>query len=112
MANQVIDPSTQYTEGDTDATVTGTAILWEDTGDTLRTVSAAKPLPVTATDLATIAGAVKAEDSAHASGNSGIQMLAVRNDSGATLSDTNLDYTPISVDSTGRLYLSGNDVGG
>ncbi len=37
---------TQYTEGDTDASVTGTAMLWEDTGDTLRTVSASKPLPV------------------------------------------------------------------
>lgn len=36
----------QYTEGDTDATITGTAVLWEDTADTLRSVSAAKPLPV------------------------------------------------------------------
>jgi hypothetical protein len=38
---------TQYTEADTDASITGTAILWEDTSDTLRSVSAAKPLPVT-----------------------------------------------------------------
>ncbi|KKL97269.1 hypothetical protein LCGC14_1836200, partial [marine sediment metagenome] len=37
---------TQYTEGDTDATITGTALMWEDTSDTLRAVSAAKPLPV------------------------------------------------------------------
>lgn len=37
---------TQYTEGDTDASITGTAILWEDGSDTLRSVSAAKPLPV------------------------------------------------------------------
>lgn len=37
---------TQYTEGDVDATITGTAMLWEDTSDTLRAVSAAKPLPV------------------------------------------------------------------
>jgi len=37
---------TQYTEGDTDASITGTAMLWEDTSDTLRSVSAAKPLPV------------------------------------------------------------------
>jgi hypothetical protein len=36
----------QYTEGDIDATITGTALLWEDTADTLRAVSAAKPLPV------------------------------------------------------------------
>lgn len=37
---------TQYTEGDVDTTITGTAAMWEDTGDTLRAVSAAKPLPV------------------------------------------------------------------
>ena len=36
----------QYTEGDVDTTITGTAVMWEDTGDTLRAVSAAKPLPV------------------------------------------------------------------
>ena len=37
---------TQYTEGDTDASITGSAMLWEDGSDTLRAVSAAKPLPV------------------------------------------------------------------
>ena len=36
---------TQYTEGDTDASITGSAILWEDGSDTLRAVSTAKPLP-------------------------------------------------------------------
>ena len=40
----------QYTEGATDATITGSTMLWEDTGDTLRAVSAAKPLPVEITD--------------------------------------------------------------
>ena len=38
---------TQYTEGNTDASITGTAMMWEDGSDTLRAVSAAKPLPVT-----------------------------------------------------------------
>jgi len=42
---------TQYTEGDTDASITGTAMLWEDTADTIRTVSAAKPLPVADTQV-------------------------------------------------------------
>jgi len=37
---------TEYTEGATDTTITGQAILWEDTSDTLRAVSATKPLPV------------------------------------------------------------------
>jgi hypothetical protein len=41
---------TQYTEADTDASITGTAVLWEDGSDTLRAVSAAKPLPVSCGD--------------------------------------------------------------
>ncbi len=41
---------TEYTEGDTDASITGSALLWEDTSDTLRAVSASKPLPIDITD--------------------------------------------------------------
>lgn len=111
MANQVIDPSTQYTEGDTDATVTGTAILWEDTGDTLRAVSAAKPLPVTATDLTTIAGAIRAEDSAHVSGHTGIMALGVINSNAAALAAEG-DYCAVNVDNRGRVQLSGVVNGG
>ncbi|KKN66180.1 hypothetical protein LCGC14_0474700 [marine sediment metagenome] len=37
---------TEYTEGDIDATITGTAFMWEDAADTLEPVSAASPLPV------------------------------------------------------------------
>lgn len=44
--NVGIGGGTQYTEGATDATIDGTAILWEDAANTLRAVSAAKPLPV------------------------------------------------------------------
>lgn len=45
---------TQYTEGSTDATITGTALMWEDAGNTLVPVSSAKPLPVDATVNASI----------------------------------------------------------
>jgi hypothetical protein len=41
---------TQYTEGDTDATIIGTAVMWEDAANTLVAVSAGKPLPVEVTD--------------------------------------------------------------
>src|SRR4030042_1882678 len=41
---------TQYTEGDTDATITGTALMWEDAANPLVAASAAKPLPVEITD--------------------------------------------------------------
>lgn len=37
---------TQYTEGDTDAEIDGTALMWEDAGDTLTPVNSSKPLPV------------------------------------------------------------------
>lgn len=50
------------------------------------------------------AGAEKAEDSAHASGDIGNFMLAVRNDGGATsLTSANGDYSPIAVDEFGRM---------
>jgi hypothetical protein len=42
----IVDAVT-YTEGDVDSTIDGVPILWEDTSNTLRTVSAAKPLPIT-----------------------------------------------------------------
>ena len=48
----VVLPS-EYTEGDTDATITGVAILWEDASNTLRAVSTAKPLPVLAVETQT-----------------------------------------------------------
>src|SRR5512139_2489230 len=35
-----------YSEGETDASIDGVPMLWEDTSDTLRPISAAKPLPV------------------------------------------------------------------
>lgn len=46
---------TEYTEGDTDASITGVAFLWEDSADTLRAVSSAKPLPVSEASASTIA---------------------------------------------------------
>jgi hypothetical protein len=69
--NAGIGGGVQYTEGDTDATITGTAFLWEDAADTLRAVSAAKPLPVgdaggsltvDNADMVTVAGAVSGSE--------------------------------------------------
>lgn len=48
----------------------------------------------------------KAEDAAHTSGDTGVLLLGVRNDSGTTvLSDTNGDYTPVATTSRGQLFL-------
>lgn len=45
----------------------------------------------------------KAEDSAHTSGDVGVLSLAVRNDAGTPLAGTDLDYIPLTTDSTGAL---------
>lgn len=45
--------ATQYTEGDTDATITGTAVMFEDASNTIRPASESTPLPVRATGYAT-----------------------------------------------------------
>lgn len=58
----------------------------------------------TKTDLA------KAEDAAHVSGDMGLQVLAVRTDTAASRSGTDGDYTPLIVDSLGRLHVSSNIV--
>jgi hypothetical protein len=53
---------TQYTEGATDATITGTALLWEDGADTLVTASASTPLPVEIVAGAGSGGTAAADD--------------------------------------------------
>lgn len=50
-------------------------------------------------------GLVKDEDTAHTTGDSGIMMLAVRDDSLAGLADTDGDYTPFVVDSLNHLWM-------
>lgn len=54
------------------------------------------------------AGMLKAEDAAHASGDSGIMALGVRSDTLAALAGTTGDYTPFQVDALGRLYVTGS----
>lgn len=49
---------------------------------------------------------VFAEDSAHSSGDNGQQVLVVRNDTKASLVDTDGDYSPLQVDADGDLYVT------
>lgn len=48
----------------------------------------------------------KAEDAAHASGDTGVMVLAVRSDSAAASSGTTGDYEPLHTDSSGNLRVS------
>lgn len=50
LAGKLRTDATQYTEGDVDTSITGTAVMWEDTGDTMRSVSVVKPLPAQISD--------------------------------------------------------------
>ncbi len=67
--------------------------------------SAANPLPFTSVDLATLAAATKLEDGAAASGDRGVFVLAVRQDSDAPAAADG-DYTAIVTDETGRLKVA------
>lgn len=71
--------------------------------------AASLPLPAgaaTETTLATIAGAVRAEDSAHVSGHTGIPMLGIRQVADTPSSDTDGDYTLAKFDEEGRLKVA------
>lgn len=84
---------TQYTEGDTDATITGTALLWEDTSDTLRAASAAKPLPVNV--VAGGAGDGAIQDGASPSIEASVFDYTNSNPLACRLTDTNGDYVAV-----------------
>lgn len=50
----------------------------------------------------------KDEDSVHSSGDQGVMGLAVRNDTLASLVDTDGDYAPLQVNASGALYVTGD----
>jgi hypothetical protein len=103
---------TQYTEGDIDASITGTAMLWEDTSDTLRAVSATKPLPVnivagsssgtqyaSGTTVATPTGTV-------AMGTDGVGVFALQTDDAGILLTTVTNNIAVT-DNGGSLTVDG-----
>lgn len=53
----------------------------------------------------------KAEDAAHSTGDTGVFVLAVRNDAGTALAGTDGDYIPFSTDNTGALRVTGGSAG-
>ena len=84
---------TQYTEADTDASITGTAVMWEDAADTLRVASAAKPLPVEVIAGATSGTEYIDDTSTHSTGvTSGFAFLAA-----ATPTDGSVDANDLGV---------------
>jgi len=95
---------TQYPEGTVEAAATGTVILWEDVGDTFRTVAAATPLPVTIISGGG-GGTQYAEDTAHVSGDLATMAGVVQQAADAALS-TDGDRSLLQVDSSGFLKVN------
>lgn len=54
----------------------------------------------------TLAALSHSEDSAHTTGDQGIQTLTVRNDTPSTLAGTDGDYQPLITDDKGKVYMS------
>lgn len=69
-------------------------------------LASGNPLPVAAPQLTAIAAAVKAEDAAHASGDSGLLVLAVRRDIDTAAVDADGDFSTLLTDETGRLKVA------
>ena len=86
----------QYTEGATDASITGTAILWEDSSDTLATVSAASPLPVEIVAGAGSGGTASADDADFTAGStSGTPAMGVYESSPSSVTDGDMGIVGI-----------------
>ena len=78
----------QYTEGDTNASITGTAVMWEDGSDTLRSVSAAKPLPVNIISGAGSGGTASDDDADFTAGTTaGTPAMGVYESSPSSITD-------------------------
>lgn len=89
----------QYTEGDTDASITGTALLWEDAGNTLTTASASTPLPVEIVAGAGSGGTAAADDADFTAGTtSGTPVMGVFESSPTSVTDGDMGVVGITVD--------------
>lgn len=60
-------------------------------------------------DTTTIAGAVKAEDAAHTTADTGIPALAVRRDTPTSLAGTDNDYLPLTTNARGAAWVAVDD---
>ena len=91
----VIHPSTQFTQ-------LGVNVISAPTTTVAGTVTTSANAGAFAAGANSV---LKAEDAVHASGDLGIEVLAVRNDNAATsLTSATGDYSPIGVDATGTMF--------
>jgi hypothetical protein len=97
---------TQYTEGDTDATITGTAVMWEDGSNTLRAASAAKPLPVEIIAGGGTGGTSAADDADFTDGTTpGTPAMGVYELTPSSVTDGDLGVVGITVTRSMKVYV-------
>ena len=85
--------------------IAGSVEVVNDSGNPLPVSAGSLPLPTGAATEATLASIVKAEDAAHASGDAGVQVLAVRADTDGPMGADG-DYGPLQLNAVGRLKVS------
>jgi hypothetical protein len=71
--------------------------------------ASALPLPTgaaTEASMAAVASAVRAEDTAHTSGDAGVHILGIRSDTDASTAGSDGDYTSLKCDEAGRLKVA------
>lgn len=103
---------TQYTEGDTDASITGTALLWEDTGDTLRAASASKPLPVAIISGGGSGGTAMTDDAAFTPGSTSVTPIGAMFDDASPDSVNEGDGGVVRMSGNRNLYVTLRDAAG
>lgn len=98
---------TQYTEGDTDASITGTAVMWEDDSDTLRAASSSNPFPVEIVAGAGSGGTASADDADFTSGStSGTPAMGVYESSPSSVTDGDMGIVGITADRELKVSLA------
>lgn len=81
--------------------------ITETAGSGTVTVFASSGFPeVNVIGMGTLSALSKAEDAAHASGDTGVMALTVRQDSATALAGTDADYQPPITDNLGRLHTT------
>ena len=95
---------TQYTEADTDASITGTVSMWEDTSDTIRATSAANPFPVEIISGSS-SGTEYTEDDTAAANPAGGALIMVRDDALSGQTTTDGDNVAARGTDNGELYV-------
>lgn len=87
---------TQYTEGATDATITGTVVMWEDAADTIVAASGAKPFPVEIIAGAGSGGTAAADDADFTAGTtSGTPAMGVYESTPTNVTDNDMGIVGI-----------------